>query len=304
MARKATWTRGLAAVAVLGLLTGCGSTGSDEPAANGDPVDVGVEVPSTLQDRGSLIVGVKCDYPPFGYVEADGSNAGYEISLAHGLAEYAFGNPDAVEFECVSAANRVSMLQNGRVDMLIATLGKTAEREEVMAFSENPYFLSGHSMLAAGDTSIDGWDSLSGQTVISLTGSTGSQLLNQCFPDVNIQEYESASDSLTALSQGRGEVFVYDTAFFAGLVPTSDKYSLVSEPIAPTAAGIGMNKSDAEMQDWVNAALKDMTENDLMWEFFTEWVTDETVLESFADYIPRPDVAIEYPELAPGETCE
>ena len=131
MTRKSAWLSVVGGVALFGLITGCSSGSDATPERSGEARDVGVVVPDALSERGTLIVGVKCDYPPFGYIEADGSNAGYEISLARGLAEYAFGDPEAVEFECVSAANRVSMLTNGRVDMLIATLGQTPEREAV-----------------------------------------------------------------------------------------------------------------------------------------------------------------------------
>lgn len=303
--KKTVWTGILSALVVVGFTAGCASQGEAAPEAEatGEAVDLGVPLPADIAERGHFNVGVKCDYPPFGYIDENDENAGYEISFARGLAAQAFGDPDAVEFECVSAANRVSMLTNGRIDMLIATLGKTPDREEVMTYSARPYFLSGHSILVQGDSDIESWEDLQGETVISLTGSTGTQVLQSCFTGIGVQEYESVSDALMALGQDRGVAFVYDTSFFAGLVPNNDQYSLVDNSIGPNGAGIGLDKGNTELQAWIDAAMDALAEEDRFWGFFTEWVDNEEVVAAFDGMIPRQDAPLEWPEVAPEVAC-
>jgi len=68
-------------------------------------------VPEAIKKQGLLRVGVKCDYPPDGYLDAQGRPQGVEVSLAKQIAAYAFGSPDKVELACVTAANRIPSLQ-------------------------------------------------------------------------------------------------------------------------------------------------------------------------------------------------
>src|SRR5438132_1337787 len=56
------------------LLTGCGQAGSSSgpsPAPSSVP-KLSVPLPAEVQQKGKLVVGVKCDYPPFGYTNASG----------------------------------------------------------------------------------------------------------------------------------------------------------------------------------------------------------------------------------------
>src|SRR5262249_57516809 len=94
-------------------------------------------VPETIKKQGLLRVGVKCDYPPDGYLDAQGKPQGVEVSLAKQIAAYAFGSPDKVELTCVTAANRIPSLQGGKIDLIVATLGVSAERAQVIDFSDN-----------------------------------------------------------------------------------------------------------------------------------------------------------------------
>ncbi|MGH9068051.1 MAG: transporter substrate-binding domain-containing protein, partial [Acidimicrobiales bacterium] len=85
---------------------------------------------------------MKCDYPPFGYVNAAGKNAGYGIDIVRKMAQYAFGNPNAVKFTCVTGSDRVGYLTTGRIDLIVATMSYTPARAKVIKFSA-PYFDSG-----------------------------------------------------------------------------------------------------------------------------------------------------------------
>src|SRR5262245_52285039 len=92
-------------------------------------------VPDAIKKQGVLRVGVKCDYPPDGYLDAQGKPQGVEVSLAKQIAAYAFASADKVELTCVTAANRIPSLQGGKIDLIIATLGIRAKREKVLVFS-------------------------------------------------------------------------------------------------------------------------------------------------------------------------
>jgi polar amino acid transport system substrate-binding protein len=94
----------------------------------------GEGVAGTLQDvkaRGKLIVGVKTDYPPLGFLDKKGVNKGFDIDIAKALSKELFGNEDAVEFVSVTSENRIPLLTSGKIDLIAATGGQ--ERGQGMA---------------------------------------------------------------------------------------------------------------------------------------------------------------------------
>ena len=105
-------------------------------------------VPDALKKAGVVRIGIKCDYPPDGFLDNQGKNQGIEVSLAREIAADALGDAAKAELTCVNAANRIPMLVGGKVDMLVATLGITEERARVVDFSE-PYAWGGSEVLVA-----------------------------------------------------------------------------------------------------------------------------------------------------------
>jgi polar amino acid transport system substrate-binding protein len=92
----------------------------------------GEGVAGTLGDvkaRGKLIVGVKTDYPPLGFLDNKRVNKGFDIDLAKAFSKELFGNEEAVEFVSVTSENRIPMLTSGKIDIIIATLTITEQRK-------------------------------------------------------------------------------------------------------------------------------------------------------------------------------
>src|SRR5579872_1417145 len=86
------------------------------PAAAAPPL------PPDIAAIGQLRVGVKCDYPPSGFLDAHRNHAGIEVDMAHALAAAAFGSPDKADLQCVTAENRIPALIGKKIDLIIATL--------------------------------------------------------------------------------------------------------------------------------------------------------------------------------------
>jgi polar amino acid transport system substrate-binding protein len=94
-----------------------------------------------IKKRGTLVAGVKTDFPPFGYVDSSGKNLGFDVDVAHRFAKALLGDESKVELVAVTSGNRIPFLQSGKIDIIIATVTITDERKQVVDFSE-PYFLS------------------------------------------------------------------------------------------------------------------------------------------------------------------
>ena len=100
-----------------------------------------------IRDRGQVIVGVKEDYAPFGFRDAEGTLAGYDVDVARAFAE-AIGV--GLELVPVTSANRLQKVQRGEIDIVAATMGDTRSRRELVTMIEPQYYGDGANVLLRG----------------------------------------------------------------------------------------------------------------------------------------------------------
>jgi polar amino acid transport system substrate-binding protein len=260
-----------------------------------------VPLPPEIQQKGKLTVGVKCDYPPFGYTDENGNTVGYEIDMVHRMALYAFGDAGAVSLQCVVAANRIPFLTTNRVDMVVATLTYTPERAKTIAFS-NPYFSAAGRMLVAKASSIKEARDLAGKTVTTIKGSVYDIYFRNCVPQATVLPFEQTADALAALNQGRAQAFMQDDTLLVDLAKKNSNLKMVGSGVAAGPWGIGLRLEDKALQEWVNAALAEMQKEDFNWKNFQRWIPDRDSQQKFTKAVPRPGQRLEYGQ-GPVTTC-
>lgn len=189
--------RGLA----LGLLT----TACVVQAARANEID-------TIKQRGKLIVGVKADYPPFGYRAPDGKIVGIEPTLA---AQVAHKLGVKIEYVPVTASNRMQFLQQGKIDLLIATMNVTPAREKVVWFVKPYYYASGYNVMLSDKLKVKQWSDLKGQTVCGIQGAYYNKDSQEKF-GVHVVAFTGTAEALTAMKQGRCVGFIFDNTFIQG----------------------------------------------------------------------------------------
>src|SRR5712691_11547783 len=67
-------------------------------------------LPSYVKSRHHWVIGVKCDFPPFGYIDYTRNNRGYDVSIARRFATISFGRPNRVRLVCVTTPSRIPTL--------------------------------------------------------------------------------------------------------------------------------------------------------------------------------------------------
>ncbi len=110
-------------------------------------------LPPEVQARKRWIIGVKCDVPPFGYINVQGKNAGFDVEIGHWFARYAFGKSNRVGFVCAPTAAREPLLTADRVDLVISTFTYTRDRDTRIDFSRAYYKATGR-LLVKNDSPI------------------------------------------------------------------------------------------------------------------------------------------------------
>ena len=129
-----------------------------------------------IRARGHLIAGVKADYRPFGFRDEDGALVGYDTDVARALAE-AVGV--SVRFTPVTSANRLQKLQRGEIDIVVATLGDTRSRRDLVTMIEPQYYGDGVNVLLRPDARVSSWEDLRGRTLCSVQGSLWNRLARE-----------------------------------------------------------------------------------------------------------------------------
>src|SRR5215471_17438178 len=107
-----------------------------------------------IKQRGTLIVGVKADYKPFGFRDPQGNVVGLEPDLA---ADVAKRLGVKLELVPVAASNRIEFLQQGKIDVLIATMSDKPERRRVVQAIEPLYYSDYVNILLNKKSGIKDW---------------------------------------------------------------------------------------------------------------------------------------------------
>jgi len=169
-------------------------------AASADAID-------DIRKRGKLIVGVKADYAPYGFLNSDGKIVGLEPDLAQDVADVL---GVSLELVPVVSSNRMQFLEQGKIDLMIATMTDTQERRGVVDIIDPNHYSSGTNILTKGDFAK--WEDLKGAPVCGIQGAFYNRKTSEEF-GAEIVAFKGTAEALTALQQNRCVAFVYDDAF-------------------------------------------------------------------------------------------
>jgi len=235
------------------------------PAARAD------DALAAIKARGSLIVGVKADYPPFGFLDGD-KNAGLEIDLLHDVAKDLSGKPDAIQFVPVVAGNRFQYLNTGKVDLLFSTVTITEQRKAVFDFSA-PYMKSGWQLLVKrSNSSIAGTAGLAGKTVVVVPGTTAEAGVTRLAPAATQLKLSETSEALAALDQGRADAFAQDAALLYGIETKHSEYKVVGPTNDDMPIGAACRKGDSAACDYVSSEIAKFQKDGTLAREYKKWL--------------------------------
>lgn len=225
-----------------------------------------------IKKRGELIVGVKYDSKPFGYVE-NGKLKGYDIDIAHLMAKRILGNEKLVKFVEVDATNRISKLNSGEVDMIIATMSKNPQREEVVDFSI-PYFYTGQAIMIRKGTAIKNITDLNNRRVIIVLGTTGEKNIRYLAPEVILQGYKSYKDGFEAFLNRKAEAMTTDDTILAGFVMDHPEFTILPQRYSQDSYCIAFRKGEESisLMTEVNNAISELRRKGYLTQLKGKWM--------------------------------
>ena len=224
-----------------------------------------------IKSRGTMIVGVKADYPPFGFLDGD-KNAGLEIDLLHDISKDLFGKPNAITFVPVVAANRFQFLNTNKVDFLFSTVTVTDQRKTVVDFSA-PYMKSGWQILVKrGNTTIHEAQDLAGKTVVVVPGSVGEAGITKLVPTANLLKLAQTSEALDAVDQGRADAFIQDAALLYGLSQQKPQYKVVGASHDDQPIAAACRKGDSAACDYLTKEIDKLQKDGTLAREYKKWL--------------------------------
>lgn len=237
-------------------------------AAAADGVDA-------IKKRGTLIVGVKADYKPFGFRDPSGTIIGLEPDLAADLAKRL-----GVKLELVPvvSANRIEFLQQGKVDLLIATLSDKPERRRVVQAIDPNYYSDFVNVLLPKSSGITDWAQLKGKPLCATSGAWYNKDVARTY-GAEIVAFDGSEKPLFALKQGNCIGYVYDQSMLQGKLLDDDwkaNYALPLKGILDAPWMMAVAQGNTTLQAAVEDATKDWMKTGLIVNEERKWGIEPT----------------------------
>jgi polar amino acid transport system substrate-binding protein len=209
-----------------------------------------------IKKRGTLIVGVKADYKPFGFRDPSGTIIGLEPDLAADIAKRL-----GVKLELVPvvSANRIEFLQQGKVDLLIATLSDKPERRRVVQAIDPNYYSDFVNVLLPKSSGITDWAQLKGKPLCATSGAWYNKDVARTY-GAEIVAFDGSEKPLFALKQGNCIGYVYDQSMLQGKLLDDDwkaNYALPLKGILDAPWMMAVAQGNTTLQAAVEDATKD-----------------------------------------------
>lgn len=223
-----------------------------------------------VKERGTLIAGVKNDYPPAGYINDKDEWVGFDVEIAAYIAKKLGVE---LKLEPVTSRTRIPLLVNGNIDLTI-NINPTRERAQVIDFTQ-PYFLAGTTLLVKNSSGIKSVEDLVGKKVSSVQGSNDAPGLAQAQPKADIVYFQEFPEAFMALKQDRVDAMVTASITLMKLKKDEPDMTVIMPPFKPDPWAIGVRQDDSKWRLFVEEAIMDA------------WV-DGTIAKLHEKYIESP----------------
>lgn len=227
---------------------------------------------TAILQRDKLIVGVRDDAKPFGFVDGNAEHQGYDIDLSRIIARAILGNEDKVEFVPVTASNRIMKLSSGDVDMLIATMSITNQRQQILDFSI-PYYIAGQAIIVNSESQATSIRDFEGKRMIIVFGSTSERNLRLNVPEIQVVGYRTYPEAFKALKERKADGMIADDTILLGYTLNDKSVRLLPKRYSkePYAVVFRKNQESQKLQSKVNYVLESLQSSGKLYRMQEKW---------------------------------
>ena len=243
-----------------------------------------------VMSRGKMVVGVKADYKPWGYRNSDGTIIGMEIDMAQ-LAADAMG----VELETVAvqSSNRMQFLENGKIDMMVATMSDRPDRRTIVGITQPNYYTSGTNIMSPKAVGITKWEDLRGKPVCGKQGAFYNKVVAERY-GAEIVAFTGNAEAKQALRDKKCIAWVYDDSSIMSDLSSGNydamEMPLNSEDDNPWGLAVPLAEKDCIFGNFMSGLTYNLHQSGKLIELEQKWGIQATKYladqnERFADWI-------------------
>ena len=258
-------TVGVAALA----LVACGGNKTEEVKTDA-PVQENITTAKArtvqeIKDSGVIRIGVFTDKAPFGYVDENGKNQGFDIYFTDRIAK---DLGVKVEYISLDPASRVEYAETAKVDIVAANFTVTPERAEKVDFSL-PYMKVSLGVVSPDGAVIKSVEELKDKTLIVSKGTTAEYYFSKNHPEIKLQKYDSYTDAYNALLDGRGEAFSTDNTEVLAWAKANPGFTVGIDSLGDVdTIAVAVQKGNTDLLDWINNEIKELGKENFFHEAY------------------------------------
>ncbi len=248
------------------------------------------DVWNKVMKRGKMVVGVKADYKPWGYRDTSGNIVGMEADMAH-IAADAMGVE--VELVAVQSSNRMQFLENGKIDLMIATMSDRPDRRKIVGITQPNYYTSGTNIMSPKAVGIKNWEDLRGKPVCGKQGAFYNKVVNERY-GAEIIAFTGNAEAKQALRDKKCIAWVYDDSSIMSDLSSGNfddfEMPLNSEDDNPWGLAVPIGEKDCVFGHFMSGLTFNMHQSGQLIELEKKWGIQPTQYladknEKFADWI-------------------
>ena len=214
----------------------------------------------------TIRMGTEGAYPPYNFINDNGEVDGFERVLGDELCARAGLTCEWVTNEWDSI---IPNLTSGNYDTIIAGMSITAERDEVIDFTQD-YIPPTPSIYVALSDDAD----LSGGVIAAQTNTIQSGYIAES--GATLLEYATPDETVAAVRNGEADAVFADADFLQDIVAEDSDLMVVGDPVSlGGGVGMGLRETDGELRAMFDAAITSMKEDGTLNALLVEWFGDD-----------------------------
>ena len=249
-------------------LAACGNKTEEKTEAQAPAQETAVAKARTVQeikDSGVIRIGVFTDKAPFGYIDENGKNQGYDVYFTDRLAK---DLGVKVEYISLDPASRVEYAETAKADIVAANFTVTPERAEKVDFSL-PYMKVSLGVVSPDKAVIKSIDELKDKTLIVSKGTTAEYYFSKNHPEIKLQKYDSYADAYNALLDGRGDAFSTDNTEVLAWAKANPGFTVGIDSLGDVdTIAVAVQKGNIDLLNWINDEIKELGKENFFHEAY------------------------------------
>ena len=234
-------------------------------------VEVQADTMKTILERGKIVIGVKADYKPWGFRDPSGAVIGMEIDMAQDVADTLGVKLEKV---VVVGSNRMEFLTQGKIDLIIATMGDNPKRRKVVGMIEPNYYAGGANILLAKSAGFKKWSDIKGKKICGIQGAYYNKRATKLYGP-ELLAFKGVTEATKDLRAGNCQGFIYDNTWIESKLASGDwdDYEMVlpTEDFSLWAVGVRLDDLDGPFGRFMSGVVYQWLRSGKLLDIEKEW---------------------------------